>query len=488
VRPGERVPVDGAVREGRSAVDESMITGEPMPADKAAGDDVVGGSVNGSGSLLVEVARVGEDTALARIIRLVREAQGAKAPIQRVADRVAAVFVPLVLITAAVTFVAWLLLDPAHSLARALIPFVSVLIIACPCALGLATPAAIMVGTGVGARHGILFKGGDVLERAGRVVTVVLDKTGTVTEGRPVLTVVEAADGDESLVLGLAAAAERDSEHPLARAVVDGAAARGVAVPEGRFFQAKPGRGVIVTVGSDDVRVGSEAYLRDEGVTVGAWADRARELAARGMTPLLVAREQQPLGVIAVSDPLKAEARDAVDQLRALSLEIWLVTGDRPEAAGTVARDLGITRIEAGVLPGDKAETVKRLQAGGRIVAMVGDGVNDAPALAQAEVGMALGTGTDVAMETAPVALLAEDLRAVPAAVRLSRRTLAVIKQNLVWAFGYNVLGIPLAAGVLYPLTGWQLSPMIAALAMALSSVSVLTNSLRLRNVDPWKA
>jgi Cu+-exporting ATPase len=344
-----------------------------------------------------------------------------------------------------------------------------------------------MVGTGVGARHGILFKGGDVLERAGRVRAIVLDKTGTVTQGRPELTVVEGPDGDPGEVLALAAAAERDSEHPLARAVVRGAAARGVAAPEARLFQAKPGRGVIVTVGKEDVRVGSEAYLREEGIEVGSWSERARELAARGMTPLLAAREGDMLGVLAVSDPLKPEAKEAVDQLRGLALEIWLVTGDRREAAAAVAGELGIDRVEAEVLPADKAETVKRLQAGGIAVAMVGDGVNDAPALAQAEVGMALGTGTDVAMETAPVALLADDLRAVPAAVRLSRRTLAVIKQNLVWAFGYNVLGIPIAAGVLAPWTGWQLSPMIAAAAMALSRVSVLTNSLRLRRYDPWK-
>ncbi len=485
VRPGERVPVDGAVREGSSTVDESMVTGEAIPVDKGEGDEVVGGTMNGSGGLVVEVQRIGEDTALARIIRLVREAQGAKAPIQRVADRVAAVFVPVVIAVAVLTFAAWLVLDPSHSVARALVPFVAVLIIACPCALGLATPAAIMVGSGVGARHGILFKGGDVLERAGRSTVVVLDKTGTVTLGRPTLTWMEPADNDE--LLALAAAAERGSEHPIARAVVAAAVEKGLAIPEGRLFQARAGRGVIVSVDRLDVRVGSEAYLREERIDPGPWAKKAREAAARGMTPLLVARQKDVLGILGVSDAVKPEAKEAIEQFRRLGLDVWLVTGDRAESAERVAKELGIEHVRAGVLPGEKATLIEELQERGETVLMVGDGVNDAPALARADVGIALGTGTDVALETAPVALLSRDLRAAPAAVRLSRRTLSTIRQNLFWAFAYNVVGIPLAAGVFYPILGWQLSPMIAAGAMAMSSVSVLANSLRLRRFDPQR-
>ncbi len=513
VRPGERVPADGVIREGYTTLDESMITGEPLPVEKEAGDEVTGGTLNGSGGLQVEVARVGDDTTLARIVRLVREAQGAKAPIQRLADRVAAVFVPAVIGVALLTLLAWLVFDPTHSFARALIPFVAVLIIACPCALGLATPAAIMVGSGVGARHGILFKGGDVLERAGRTRVVVLDKTGTVTAGRPAVVRLEAAPAPvaaavngtgspggsgngpgnaaagspEDRLLALAAAAERGSEHPIARAVVRAAEERGLEIPEGKLFQARPGRGVIVSVAGQDLRVGNEAYLREEGIDPGPWAERAREAAAGGVTPLLVALEDAPLGWIGVSDPIKPEAPEAVRMLDALGLEVHLVTGDRMETASRVAEQLGIRHVRAGVLPGDKAGAVRELQASGRAVMMVGDGINDAPALAQAEVGIALGTGTDVALETAPVALLSEDLRAVPAAIRLSRRTLRTIRQNLFWAFAYNVVGIPLAAGALYPAFGIRLDPMIAAAAMALSSVSVLTNSLRLRAYDPWK-
>jgi Cu+-exporting ATPase len=363
---------------------------------------------------------------------------------------------------------------------------VAVLIIACPCALGLATPAAIMVASGVGARHGILFKGGDVLERAGRATVAVLDKTGTVTEGRPALTVVEGSgpgvDGsgeDEKQVLALAAAAERGSEHPIARAVLQAAQERGVAIPEARLFQAKPGRGVVVTVGREDVRVGNESFLREEGVPLDGWGERAHRAAAEGVTPLLVAREKDVVGLLGVSDPVKSEAPEAMSRLRDLGLSLWLVTGDREETARAVGQRLGISRIRAGVLPQEKSRVVAELQEHGHMVAMVGDGINDAPALARADVGIALGTGTDVALETAPVAILSDDLRAVPAAIRLSRRTLTVIRQNLFWAFGYNVVGIPLAAFGL-------LDPMIAAGAMALSSVSVLANSLRLRRFDPF--
>ena len=482
VRPGGQIPVDGRVVEGFSTVDESMVTGEPMPADRSEGDAVIGGTLNGSGGIMIEATALGEDSTLSRIIRLVREAQGAKAPVQRLADKVASVFVPVVFAVALVTFLGWLLLGPG--LSGAVIAAVAVLIIACPCALGLATPAAIMVGTGLGARRGILFKGADVLERAGRATVMVLDKTGTVTEGRPALTHFEADAGDgdaKDEMLRLSAAVERGSEHPIARAVLAGAEARGLDIPAARMFQAKPGRGVEATINGNNVRVGNESFMREQDIDAGAWAERAREAASRGITPLFAARDNEMLGLLGVSDPLKAEAQEAVAGLKDLGLKLWLVTGDREETARSVASDLGIENVRAGVLPAEKLQVVQEQQKRGDIVAMVGDGINDAPALALADVGMALGTGTDVALETAPVAILSKDLRAVPAAIRLSRRTLAVIKQNLFWAFAYNVVGIPLAAFGL-------LDPMIAAGAMALSSVSVLMNSLRLRGFDPFKA
>jgi P-type Cu+ transporter len=481
VRPGARVPVDGLVQEGMSAVDESMVTGESLPVEKGEGDPVIGGTVNGSGALLVEATRVGESSTVSRIIRLVREAQGAKAPVQRLADRVAAVFVPTVFLVAILAFLGWWLLGPQHSVSAALVPFVAVLIIACPCALGLATPAAILVGTAVGARHGILWKGGDVLERAGKVTLVLLDKTGTLTQGKPSLARVEGKNGggaDALWVLALAASAEVPSEHPIARAIVAEARARQLTLSPARLFQARPGMGVLATIDGADVWVGTEAFLVKEGMSVGSWGKRVERAAAEGFTPLLVAREKDILGLLAVNDPLKPESQEAVDELRALGLEIGIVSGDRAEAVQGVARSLGISRVYPGVLPDQKSMIIADEQSRGRIVAMVGDGVNDAPALARADVGIALGTGTDVALETAPVALLSSDLRAVPAAIRLSRRTLRTIRQNLFWAFAYNVVGIPLAAFGL-------LNPMIAAGAMALSSVSVLGNSLRLRRFKP---
>jgi Cu+-exporting ATPase len=480
VRPGTRIPVDGVVREGASAVDESMITGEPIPVAKETGSEVVGGTVNGSGSLVVEALRVGDETTLARIIRLVEDAQGTKAPMQRLADRVAAVFVPAVIGAALLTFLLWLLLDPSHELGRALVPFVAVLIIACPCALGLATPAAIMVGTGLGARHGILFKGGDVLERTGRATTVVLDKTGTVTVGRPRVTDVAVDGGDGNRMLALAAAVERGSEHPLADAVVALARERQLAYPEARTVTAVVGRGITGTVNGDVVRVGNEAFLSAAGLDPGPWTERARKAADRGVTPLLVGRGDTVLGMLGVSDPLKDEAKEAVSRLRRLGVKVWMVTGDRRETAAAVGAALGISDFRADVRPEGKVALVEELQKKGEIVVMVGDGINDAPALARADVGIAMGTGTDVALESAQASLLSRDLRALPAALRLSRGTLAVIRQNLFWAFAYNVVGIPLAA------MGF-LDPMIAAGAMALSSVSVLGNSLRLRHFDPFK-
>jgi len=479
VRPGAKVPVDGVVRNGASTVDESMVTGESIPAEKIEGSRVIGGTVNGSGSLLVEATRVGENSTLSRIIRLVREAQGSKASVERLADRVAAVFVPVVILIALIAFFGWWLLGPQHSVAAALIPFVAVLIIACPCALGLATPAAILVGTSVGARHGILFKGGDVLERAGKADLVLLDKTGTLTTGKPNVVRIEDQDGVGALeVLTLAASVEAPSEHPIARAILAEAQTKNLSLSPARLFQARPGMGVLATIGGVDVRAGTEAFLEREGVKVSSWSARVTAAASDGLTPLLVARELDVVGLIAVADPLKPEARDAVDSLRALGLEVAIVSGDRPEAVERVARELGVARVFAGVLPDQKSLIVADEQGRGRVVVMVGDGLNDAPALARADVGIALGSGTDVALETAPVAILSNDLRSVPAAIRLSRRTLRTIRQNLFWAFAYNVIGIPLAAFGL-------LNPMIAALAMAFSSVSVLLNSLRLRGFEP---
>ena len=480
VRPGARVPVDGTVVSGGSTVDESMVTGESIPVEKLEGSAVIGGTVNGSGVLLVAATRVGESSTLSRIIRLVREAQGAKAPVERLADRVAAVFVPVVIAIAVLTFLGWWMLGPEHSIAEALVPFVAVLIIACPCALGLATPAAILVGTGVGARHGILIKGGDVLERAGKADRILLDKTGTLTTGKPTVVRVEGRNGahDARRVLELAASVEASSEHPIGRAIVREAQANGVSLAPARLFHAQSGSGVVATVDGDDVRVGTEAFLRREGVNTEAWSQRLRDAAQEGLTPVLAAKEGDVIGLIAVYDPPKPEAAEAIRELRELGLEVAVVSGDREEAVSRVARALGISRIFAGVLPDQKSLIVADEQARGHVVAMVGDGVNDAPALARADVGFALGTGTDVALETAPIALLSGDLRGVPAAIRLSRRTLRTIRQNLFWAFAYNVIGIPLAALGL-------MNPMLAGGAMALSSVSVLGNSLRLLRFEP---
>ena len=481
VRPGARVPVDGIVRSGFSAVDESMVTGESIPVEKVDGSAVIGGTMNGSGSLLLEATRVGERSTLSRIIRLVREAQGSKAPVERLADRVASVFVPIVILIAVASFFGWWLWGPDHSVSQALIPFVAVLIIACPCALGLATPAAILVGTSVGARHGILFKGGDVLESAGKADLVLLDKTGTLTLGKPRVERVESKDGlGQNGVLALAASVESPSEHPIARAIVAEAERESLALSPARLFQARPGMGVLATIDGADVRAGTQAFLEREKIDVGSWPARVSKAASDGLTPLLVARESDVVGLIAVSDPLKPEARDAVESLRGLGLELAIVSGDRPEAVNRVAQHLGVTRVFAGVLPDQKSLVVADEQGRGRKVIMVGDGLNDAPALARADVGIALGTGTDVALETAPIAILSNDLRSVPAAIRLSRRTLRTIRQNLFWAFAYNVIGIPLAA------FGF-LNPMVAALAMAFSSVSVLLNSLRLMGFQPTR-
>jgi Cu+-exporting ATPase len=483
VRPGEKVPVDGTVLDGTSAVDESMLTGEALPVTKKPGDPVIGATVNTTGSFRMTATRVGADTVLQQIVRLVQEAQGSKAPIQRLADAVAGYFVPAVLCIAVVTFVAWFDLAPPETrLTFALLTFVSVLIIACPCALGLATPTAVMVGTGRGAQAGILIKGGGPLEAAGRLTTVVLDKTGTITEGKPAVTEVSPAGLSADELVRVAAAAEAGSEHPLARAVIEAARVRGLSVPKPERFEAVPGHGLAATVEGRTVLVGNARLLQTRGVPFdAAAADRA---ASAGRTTLLVAVDGVYAGLLAVADPVKPTSKAAVGRLRAMGLEVVLLTGDNRGTAEAVAREVGIDRVLAGVLPDGKAAEVRRLRAAGKVVAMVGDGINDAPALAAADLGIAMGTGTDVAIEAADITLVKGDVAGVAAAVELSRATMRTIRQNLFFAFAYNVLGIPVAAGVLYPLTGWLLSPILASAAMALSSVSVVTNALRLGRFD----
>ncbi len=488
VRPGERVPVDGEVVWGRSAVDESLLTGEALPVEKAVGDEVVGGTINGSGAFRFRATRVGGDTALAQVVRLVEEAQASRAPIQRLADRIAGVFVPVVVAIAVVAFVAWMLFGPAPSLLFGLVSFVTVLIIACPCAMGLATPTAIMVGTGAGAERGVLIKDAATLEQAHRVTTVVLDKTGTITEGRPAVVGVEVVEdvSDGVDLLRLAASLERASEHPLGAAIVAAARARGLELEEPTRFEAVGGRGAEGEVAGRSVVVGNEAFLRERGVaTAGGPAEAAERFAAEGATPVFVAADGVLLGVVGVADPVKATSAAAVAELRRLGLEVVMLTGDRRRTAEAVAARVGVDRVVAEVLPADKAREVKRLQAEGCVVAMVGDGINDAPALAQADVGVAIGTGADVALEASDVTLVGGDLGGVAVALRLSRRTVRVIRQNFFWALVYNAIGIPIAAGVLYPFFGILLSPVIGSAAMAFSSVSVVLNSLRLRHAAP---
>ena len=494
VRPGEQIPVDGAVLEGRSSIDESMITGESLPADKGPGDAVIGATLNKWGSFRFHAAKVGEDTILAKIIRLVQEAQGTKAPIQRLADVIAGYFVPVVIGIAVLTFVVWSVFGPPPKLVFALLNFVAVLIIACPCALGLATPTAIMVGTGKGAERGILIKSGESLETVHRVDTVVFDKTGTLTTGRPETTDIipsavpgaGTADGTADGVAGdrllfFAASAEMGSEHPLGQAVVRGARARGIGVEHPGDFQALEGLGVEAAVKGVRVIVGSRKLAEEAGIDVSPLVARAESLAGEGKTTAFVGVDGRLAGLIALADTLKPSARPAVEKLRGMGLAVIMLTGDNRRTAGAVAAAAGIDDVIPEVLPGDKAEVVRKLQAEGKRVAMVGDGINDAPALAQADVGMAMGTGADVAMASADITLMTGDLAAVASAFELSRRTIRTIKQNLFWAFVYNVVGIPVAAGVLYPVFGLLLNPMIASAAMAMSSVSVVSNSLRLR-------
>ena len=500
VRPGEKIPVDGLVTDGYSAVDESMLTGESMPVEKVPGEKVFGATINSNGALYFEATQVGGETVLAQIISLVEEAQGSKAPIQRVADQVASYFVPAVIIASLAAFAFWMLLGPSPVLTFSTLVLVSVLIIACPCALGLATPTAIIVGTGRGAEQGVLIKQAEALEIAHKVDTVVLDKTGTLTSGKPVVTDLIASDGSRSSeqdLLFLAASAERGSEHPLGEAIVMEAQARGLRLESVTAFEAIPGRGISAQVNGRAVRFGNLALMEDSGVPVNGLAEQASALAAQGKTPMFLATDGQAVGLIAVADTVKPEAFEGLAQLRRMGLEVVMLTGDNVWTAHAIAGQLGVELVEAEVLPQDKAAVIKRLQAEGRVVAMVGDGINDAPALVQADVGLAMGSGTDVAMESADITLVRSDVNGVATALDLSRQTIRTIKQNLFWAFFYNVMLIPVAAGVLYPVFqgvggvpgglefffGEQgfLNPALAALAMAFSSVAVVTNSLRLR-------
>jgi Cu+-exporting ATPase len=484
VRPGEKVPVDGTVADGASAVDESMLTGESLPVEKTAGDEVFGATINRTGSFRFRATKVGRETALQQIVKLVGDAQGSKAPIARLADVISGVFTPVVICIAIASFVLWYVLASADQrLPMALLAFVSVLIIACPCALGLATPTAIMVGTGKGAENGVLIKGGEALETAHKLTTVVLDKTGTITEGEPALTdVVPAGGWTADDLLRLVASAERGSEHPLGEALVRGAKERGLTLSDAASFNALSGHGIEAVVDGRKLLLGNAKLLQDRNVALDGFDVRSEALAARGRTPMFAAVDGTLAGLVAVADPVRPESKEAVEAMHRLGLEVVMVTGDNRRTAGAVARQVGIDRVFAEVLPEGKVEHVRRLQ---REESMVGDGINDAPALAQADVGIAIGTGTDVAMEASDVTLIRGDLRGVVTAIALSRATIRTVKQNLFWAFVYNVVGIPLAAGLLYPVTGWLLSPVIASAAMSLSSVSVVTNSLRLRSFRP---
>ena len=484
VKPGEKVPVDGKVIEGHSSVDESMISGEPIPVEKTTGDDLVGGTVNGTGSLIMEVTQVGDDTLLSQIVRMVAEAQRSRAPIQKLVDLVAAWFVPAVVVTAIVTFAVWSIWGPTPALAYAIVNAVAVLIIACPCALGLATPMSIMVGTGKGARHGILIKNAEALETFEKVDTVVVDKTGTLTEGRPELVMIEAAgEYDDESLLALVAAVEKASEHPLAQAIVTAAEKRSLSIATATGFESVTGEGAWARVGDASVAIGNGKFMRRLNAEDRSLAEAAEKYRAEGQTVMFIAVDNKPAGIIGVADPIKESTPRAIEMLHDAGLKVVMLTGDSKGTANAVARQIGIDEVHADVSPEDKNRVVRELQANGAIVAMAGDGINDAPALAQANVGIAMGTGTDVAMESAGVTLVRGDLLGVAKARELSQQTMRNIRQNLFFAFAYNTAGIPIAAGVLYPVFGLLLSPMIAAAAMSLSSVSVIGNALRLRRL-----
>jgi Cu+-exporting ATPase len=481
VRPGERLPVDGAVLSGSSAIDESMLTGEPMPVTKSAGDRVVGGTINRAGSFSYRATTLGADSVLSQIVRLMRDAQGSRAPIQRLADRVSAVFVPTIIVISVATFVAWYFIADTAPLLRAFTAAVSVLIIACPCAMGLAVPTAVMVATGRGAEMGILIKGGESLERAGNATTVVLDKTGTITEGRPSVVSIETRGRwTAEALLEVAASVESVSEHPLAAAITDSARARGISTVRPEGFEAVAGKGATATVQGRAVAIGNASLMRDWGIDIEPLGSWAADRAARAETVVYVDVDGELAGALAIADAIRATSKAAVSRLHAMGVETVLLTGDVASTADAVARETGIGRVIAGVMPAGKVDAIRELQGQDRTVLMVGDGINDAPALARADVGVAMGSGTDVAIEAGDIALLRADLNGVADAIALSRKTMRTMRQNLFWAFVYNVVGVPIAAGVLYPAFGLMLSPILASAAMALSSVSVVTNSLRL--------
>jgi len=482
VRPGEKIPVDGIVKEGHSAVDESMVTGESIPVEKHAGDEVIGATINKSGTFKFEAVKVGKDTMLSQIVKMVEEAQGSKPPIARLADIIAGYFVPAVIGIAVITFVIWYFFGPVPALTYAVLNFVAVLIIACPCALGLATPTSIMVGTGKGAESGVLIRGGEALETAHKLKAIVLDKTGTLTEGKPSVTDIVALDGfTEEEILRYSASAEKGSEHPLGEAIVSRAMEKNLPLISPENFNAIAGHGIKATIEGKSLLLGNLKLMRDRGITLEELERKAEALSSRGKTPMFVAVDQKPAGIVAVADTLKQNSKAAVEALHRMGIEVVMITGDNRRTAQAIAGQIGIDRVFAEVLPAGKADEVKKLQAEGKKVAMVGDGINDAPALAQADVGIAIGTGTDVAMESADITLISGDLRGVLTAIALSRATIRNVKQNLFWAFAYNTILIPLAAGVLFPFLGILLNPIFAAAAMGLSSVTVVTNALRLR-------
>jgi Cu+-exporting ATPase len=486
VRPGEKIPVDGTIVDGYTSVDESMLTGESIPVEKKAGDPVTGAGINKNGSITFTATRVGNDTALAQIVKLVEQAQGSKAPIARMADVVSGYFVPIVMLIALASAAAWLIAGQSFEFAMTI--FTSVLVIACPCALGLATPTAIMVGTGKGAETGILIKGGAALEEAHRIRTVILDKTGTVTEGRPIVTdIISSGDTDADTLLQLAASAEKGSEHPLGEAIVQSAEEKALPLLPVEAFQAIPGRGIESTIDSRRVLLGNAKLMEERGVRLDSLGKKADDLAALGRTPMFVSIDGAAAGIIAVADVPKPSSRRAIAELKAMGLEVVMITGDNKRTAAAIAAQVGVDRVFSEVLPQEKADAVKKLQAEGRKVAMVGDGINDAAALAQSDVGIAVGSGTDVAIESADIVLMRGDLSDVAAAMKLSKAVIRNIKQNLFWAFCYNVLGIPIAAGLLYALGGPLLNPIFAAAAMSMSSVSVVSNALRLRRFSPGR-
>jgi len=481
IKPGSRVPLDGVVVEGSTAIDESMLTGESIPVEKFAGDEVIGGSMNYQGAVTIKVIRVGSDTTLAKIVRMMEDAQGKKAPISKLADTVAGYFVPTVMAIAVIAALVWLFLG--YDLAFALTIFVSVLVIACPCALGLATPTAIMVGTGLGAGHGILIKSGEALEISHKVDCVVLDKTGTITEGQPAVMEIVSDSVSETDLLYIAASCEQVSEHPLGQAIISQAKERDIALARVTEFQSITGQGIEASIDGQKYYIGNRKLCDEQAIDIGAYQDKAREIAGKGQTPMFVATGDQVIGIISVADPIKESSRRAITDMKAFGIEVHMLTGDNQLTAEYIGKQVGVDKIEAEVLPGDKVKVVERLQAEGKQVMMVGDGINDAPALVQADVGAGIGSGSDIALESADVVLMKSDLNDVYKAIKLSKATIRNIKQNLFWAFFYNICGLPLAAGVLYALNGHLLNPMFAGFAMSLSSVCVVGNALRLRTL-----